>query len=255
MSEYSGEVELQNEADEVEQFAMTSLGKLIFVDINCRQPPRSMSTDEQPSIDLVDSLSLAFENLFYMPFDIIENYGNTVRTLDISHNKFSRNLQFLAEFENLTSLNLDHNDIDDYTIFPYMPKLQLLWLNHNNVEDLYPFIKNLYESVPNLRYLCLMGNKAAPSYLNGGSFYDYLQYRLFVISWFPHLVHLDDRAITAEQRQEARRLFKRPFLESFTEHAPLPECIKHLHNKIASMFSKPTLPDKQKTVKGTNCVI
>lgn len=88
-----------------------------------------------------------------------------------------RNLQFLAEFENLTSLNLDHNDIDDHTVFPHMPKLQLLWLNHNNIEELYPFIKNLYESMPNLRYLCLMGNKAAPSYLNGGSFYDYLQYR------------------------------------------------------------------------------
>lgn len=244
---------MQKEADEVEQFAMTSLGKLIFVDINCREP-KSLSAEE-PSIDLADSLSLAFENLFCMPFDIIENYGSTVRTLDISHNKFSRNLQFLAEFENLTSLNLDHNSIDDYTVFPYMPKLQLLWLNHNNVEELYPFIKNLYESVPNLRYLCLMGNKAAPSYLNGGTFYDYLQYRLFVISWFPHLVHLDDRTITPEQRQEARRLFKRPFLESFAENAPLPECIKHLHNKIASMFSKPTLPDKLSTIKGTNFVI
>ncbi|CAK9823772.1 Leucine-rich melanocyte differentiation-associated protein [Anthophora retusa] len=154
---------------------MTSLGKLIFVDIHCRHP-KSLSSDK-PSVDVVDSLSLAFENLFYMPFDIIENYGNTLRTLDISHNKFSRNLQFLAEFENLTSLNLDHNDIDDHTVFPYMPKLQLLWLNHNSVEELYPFIKNLYESVPNLRYLCLMGNKAAPSYLNGGTFYDYLQYR------------------------------------------------------------------------------
>lgn len=92
-------------------------------------------------------------------------------------NYLFRNLQFLAEFENLTSLNLDHNEIDDHTVFPHMPKLQLLWLNHNNIGELYPFVKNLYESVPNLRYLCLMGNKAAPSYLNGGTFYDYLQYR------------------------------------------------------------------------------
>lgn len=207
-----------------------------------------------------------------------------------------RNLQFLAEFENLTSLNLDHNNIDDHTVFPHMPKLQLLWLNHNNIEELYPFIKNLYESLPNLRYLCLMGNKAAPSYLNGGTFYDYLQYRyehkkqleihncfnnninnnhirwihadyiyftvinifikkrLYVISWFPHLVHLDDRAVTPEQRQEAKRLFKRPLLENLTENAPLPECIKHLHNKIANIFSKPTLPYKLKP-RGTNFVV
>ena len=87
-------------------------------------------------------------------------------------------MHFLSEFENLTSLNLDHNSIDAFTVFPYMPNLRLLWLNHNNVDDLFPFLKNLHDSLPNLRYLCLMGNKAAPSYLNGGTFYDYLQYRL-----------------------------------------------------------------------------
>ncbi|XP_078036617.1 leucine-rich melanocyte differentiation-associated protein isoform X2 [Augochlora pura] len=231
---------------------MTALGKLIFVDIHCRQS-KSLCT-EKTNADLIDSLSLAFEQLFYMPFDIIENYANTVHTLDISHNKFSRNLQFLAEFENLTSLNLDHNSLDDYTVFPYMPKLQLLWLNHNNIEELYPFVKNLYESVPNLRYLSLMGNKAAPSYLNGGSFYDYLQYRLYIISWFPHLVHLDDRVVTPEQRKEAKRLFKRPFLENLADHNPLPECIKHLHNKITNIFFKPTLPYKEKS-RGTNLIV
>ena len=105
---------------------------------------------------------------------ILKNY---IVKYDLFPCHIFRNLQFLAEFENLTSLNLDHNNIDDHTVFPHMPKLQLLWLNHNNIEELYPFIKNLHESVPNLRYLCLMGNKAAPSYLNGGTFYDYLQYR------------------------------------------------------------------------------
>lgn len=94
--DYSDELELQKEADEVEQFAMTSLGKLIFVDIHCRHP-KSLSADK-PSVDIADSLSLAFESLFYMPFDIIENYGNTVRTLDISHNKFSRYVRIKKMF-------------------------------------------------------------------------------------------------------------------------------------------------------------
>lgn len=89
----------------------------------------------------------------------------------------------MAEFENLTSLNLDYNKIDSYTIFPYLPKLELLWLNHNDIDNLFPFLKSLYESFPNLRYLSLMGNQAAPSYLNGGTFYDYLQYRS--VSFFP----------------------------------------------------------------------
>ncbi|XP_014616368.1 leucine-rich melanocyte differentiation-associated protein-like [Polistes fuscatus] len=231
---------------------MTSLGKLIFIDIHSRNPKISFSNDLQANH--VESLSFAFQNLFHMPFDIIENYGNTIHTLDISNNKFCRNLHFLSEFENLTSLNLDYNNIDDFTVFPYMPKLQLLWINHNKIDQLYPFIKNLYESMPNLKYLSLMGNKAAPSYLNGGTFYDYLQYRLFIISWFPHLVHLDDRTITFEQCQEAKRLFKRPFLESLSENAPLPECLKYLHKKLANMFFKPILPNKQQS-RGTNFVI
>lgn len=78
--------------------------------------------------------------------------------------------------------------------------------------------------------------------------------RLYVISWFPHLVHLDDRTVTPEQRQEAKRLFKRPLLENLTEYAPLPECIKQLHNKIANIFSKPTLPCKLKP-RGTNFIV
>ncbi|KAG7203772.1 hypothetical protein KM043_013794 [Ampulex compressa] len=253
MLDLSDELELQKEVEEVDNLAMTSLGKLIFVDIHSRHS-KSLPSDET-SVNTTDSLSLAFENLFYMPFDIIENYGNTIRTLDVSHNKFSRNFQFLTEFENLTSLILDHNNVDVYTIFPHMPKLQLLWLNHNNIEDLYPFIKNLYKSVPNLRYLCLMGNKAAPSYLNGGSFYDYLQYRLYVISWFPRLLHLDDRTVTPEQCEEANRLYKRPMLETLAENASLPDCIKHLHNKITNMFSKPILPDKLRPQSGSNLIV
>lgn len=90
--DYTNELELQKEADEVEQLAMTSLGRLIFVDLHCRHS-NSLSSDK-PSVDVVDSLSLAFENLFYMPFDIIENYSNALHTLDISHNKFSRYVLF-----------------------------------------------------------------------------------------------------------------------------------------------------------------
>ncbi|XP_046736271.1 leucine-rich melanocyte differentiation-associated protein-like isoform X1 [Diprion similis] len=250
MLDLSHDLDSIDDAEEVEELAMTSLAKLVFVDTHSRSNQNGAAESESD-----EALSLAFENLFHMPFDIIETYGSTLRTLDISYNEFSRNLHFLAEFDNVTSLNLDHNNIDSYTIFPPMPKLQLLWLNHNKIEDLYPFVKNLHASVPNLRYLCIMGNKAAPSYLNGGSFYEYLQSRLFVISWFPHLVHLDDRAVTPEQRLEAKRLFKRPLFDQIAETTQVPECLKHLHNKMSSIFSKPTLPVTSKLPKGPNFVI
>lgn len=61
---------------------MTSLAKLVFVDTHSRRDNQRIEADE--------NLSMAFENLFHMPFDIIENYASTISTLDISHNKFSR---------------------------------------------------------------------------------------------------------------------------------------------------------------------
>ncbi|XP_029154960.1 leucine-rich melanocyte differentiation-associated protein-like isoform X3 [Nylanderia fulva] len=246
MSNTSNEVKYTLKAKEKEEYAMTCLGTYVFMDKHCRQ----LSTSDSSSAQQIDSLSLAYEDLFTMPYNIKQDY-DFVKHLDISHNVFSRNLQFLSEFDNLRSLNLDHNKIDENTVFPFMPNLELLWLNNNLIKNLYPFIKNLYKSIPNLKYLCLMGNEAAPSYLNGGSFFEYLQYRLFVLSWFPHLVHLDDRIVTDEQLLEAKRMFKRPLLENVIE---LPECIKDLHNKI-NIFSKSSMSDGQKISRGTNLII
>ena len=40
-----------------------------------------------------------------------------------------------------------------------------------------PFADNLAIALPNLKYLSLMGNPAAPSFVNGGQFHDYVMYR------------------------------------------------------------------------------
>lgn len=84
-----------------------------------------------------------------------------------------------------------------------------------------------------------MGNPAAPSYLNGGNFYEYLQYRLYVISIFPNLLHLDDKAVTADQVQEAVRLYKRPLIERITPRttATLPDYIRSVSVKMSSLFA------------------
>jgi hypothetical protein len=60
-----------------------------------------------------------------------------------------------------------------------------------------------------------MGNQGAPSYLNGGTFYEYLQYRLFVVSHLEKLEYLDDRHVSQDEREEANRLYGRPFYKSF----------------------------------------
>jgi hypothetical protein len=133
----------------------------------------------------------------------------------------------------VTTLILDHNQICSEAVFPRVPTLTTLWLNHNLIDKLHPFIESVRKGFPNLKFLSLMGNSGAPSYLNGGTYYEYLQYRytclvaktilvclknhlhpnsrLFVISWLPKLEYLDDRPVTPDQREEAHRLYSRPF--------------------------------------------
>jgi hypothetical protein len=82
------EVEYPLEEEEEEEYTMTYLGNIIFVDKHCRQ-----STNE--SKGCIDALSFAYEDLSNMPSDIIEDFSFLYH-LDISHNLFSRQVLFLT---------------------------------------------------------------------------------------------------------------------------------------------------------------
>ena len=58
-----------------------------------------------------------------------------------------------------------------------MPKLQVLWVNKNSITNLSIFIEKVASSFPDLRYLAMLDNAAAPSYFNGGSKQEYEDYR------------------------------------------------------------------------------
>lgn len=58
-----------------------------------------------------------------------------------------------------------------------MPKLQTLWVNKNSITNLSIFIEKVASSFPDLRYLSMLDNAAAPSYFNGGSKQEYEDYR------------------------------------------------------------------------------
>ncbi|XP_073952648.1 leucine-rich melanocyte differentiation-associated protein-like [Choristoneura fumiferana] len=212
-------------------------------------PDLIMSTEGSgENADDPSRLTLAYERLYEIPRTIVEKFSDHVTHLDISHNKIT-NLDPLVHFKHLTSLIADDNPITENCVLPPLPRLQLLWVNYCKIASLYPWVEKLKESCPNLQYLCLMGNPAAPSYLNGGNFYDYLQYRLFVISQFPSLSHLDDRKVTEDQKSEAQRLYRRPFFERIVK--PNSGGISQLmqtsvswssvQNKISSLWGK----DKQ----------
>ncbi|CAL8142267.1 unnamed protein product [Orchesella dallaii] len=201
----------------------TTFDKLLYMDI---REGNIVSTEEK-------RLTLAYEGLTDVPKNLIQDYGSIVEILDLSNNKLT-SVNFLNSFKKLTTLILDHNYLTAETVFPTNTNLTTLWLNHNFVDKLHPFVQGLGKSFPNLKFLSLMGNTGAPSYLNGGTYYEYIQYRLFVISWIPQLQYLDDRVVTEDQRSEAERLYGRPFYKVLLEEQ-IPDFLERLRFKFRNM--------------------
>lgn len=81
----------------------------------------------------------------------------------------------------ITSLILDNNKLTSHTVFPPLPKLEVLWVNKNSISNLSVFMESVATNFPELRQLCMMNNAAAPSYFNGGSRQEYLDYRYMLI--------------------------------------------------------------------------
>ncbi|KAJ8027772.1 Leucine-rich melanocyte differentiation-associated protein [Holothuria leucospilota] len=158
-------------------------------------------------------LSLAYLDLTEIPSNIGQKQLDIIEVLDISNNKFS-DFRFLKTFPSLHTLILDGNNVQSHTKFPPMPKLHTLWLNKNKVSNLTIFVDTLVKNFPKLQYLSMMNNPAAPSYFNGGTFQQFVDYRQFVISQIPGLEVLDDKKVTAEERYEAERVYKHKFRSS-----------------------------------------
>ncbi|KAJ8920375.1 hypothetical protein NQ315_005240 [Exocentrus adspersus] len=220
---------------------MTSLGTLMMLE-NTVSKITEEATGKTNDENNLHRLSLAYENMHNMPRILIEHLGSHVRILDISNNEFG-NLDFLCEFVELTHLICDRNKITSKTVIPFLPKLELLWLNHCKISELYPWAQRLLHACPSLKYLSLMGNPVAPSFLKGRTFFEYMQYRFYIISLFPDLVHLDDKIVTVEERKEAQEMYHRPLMEKFVSRTSrnLPPCLREISEKFSEIFA-PTPP-------------
>ncbi|XP_030749412.1 leucine-rich melanocyte differentiation-associated protein-like isoform X2 [Sitophilus oryzae] len=222
---------------------MTNLGQILLAN----------NIEDKLTDSTVSRLSLSHEKLEQMPKMICQEFGADIKILDLSYNNF-RNVDFLEYFEELTSLILDRNPINVLeTNIPFMPKLELLYLNFCKIDEIF-WVESLRYNCPNLKYLSLMGNLVAPSPLNGGSIYDYLRYRLYVISILPKLIHLDDKYITDEERNESKHMFPSPFFHGMFRHtkARLPHYLRTLTEKVGDYFSGGS---KVGSSKNTNLVI
>lgn len=151
-------------------------------------------------------LSYAFQNLSRLEVQSLPPLDKSqIYKIDLTENNFTglNDLKFLIEFPNLKTLILDKNQIQSNLRMPLMSNLTTLWLNHNKIENLSIIIQNISEMCPNLKYLSMMNNKAAPSFFNGGSLTEHNDYRMFVISKLNCLTMLDDKEISAEEKSHS----------------------------------------------------
>ncbi|XP_031440815.1 U2 small nuclear ribonucleoprotein A' isoform X2 [Clupea harengus] len=131
-------------------------------------------------------LSFAYQGLLEIPYEGILEQRDTLEVLDLSYN--------LLE--------------DAHIKFPYMPNLTTLWINKNKISNLPIIVEEIRCKFPNIKILSLMNNEAAPSYFNGGSLPQYLDYRHYVISQLSSLEVLDDTEVQEEERTLARKTYR-----------------------------------------------
>ncbi|XP_045465840.1 leucine-rich melanocyte differentiation-associated protein-like isoform X2 [Harmonia axyridis] len=179
-------------------------------------------------------ISLAYEDLQTFPKMILEKVADNTKILDISHNNI-KDFSFLSKMTKLRSLICDHNRLYADVELPYMPQLDLLWMNNCDLKELLPFCKTIQNSFPNLKYLSLMGNKAVPSLLRGDKIYDSQQYRIFVISLFPRLIHLDESRVTPEEREEANNIKYKSLMNKYLPSAG--NYLKRTTEKLEGLLS------------------
>ncbi|XP_067838450.1 leucine-rich melanocyte differentiation-associated protein [Heptranchias perlo] len=156
----------------------------------------------------VRRLSFAHQNLQEIPFINILRQTDSLEELDLSYNCLDENLSQLGELKKLTTLILDGNCFTSHVKFAYMPRVITLWINKNKITNLPTFVAEIAKSFPQIRILSMMNNEAAPSYFNGGSLQDYIDYRHYVISQIPTLKVLDDKEVMLEERMEAERIYR-----------------------------------------------
>lgn len=79
-------------------------------------------------------------------------------------------MQSLRDFRNLHTLILDHNALDEHLSFlAECPTIKFLSVNDNKISNLSVFVNRVSQDLPNLTFLSMMKNEAAPSFFNGGT--------------------------------------------------------------------------------------
>jgi leucine-rich melanocyte differentiation-associated protein len=151
-------------------------------------------------------LSVVYMEYTDFPPYLVTRYAEEVTSLTLSGNRLE-DMSNLSSFTRMETLLLDNNALTDTVQFPILPSVQTLWLNHNNFRNLALLLSKLQVSFPSLTYLSLLHNPACPSELEPErDENDYANYRLLVIHALPALTFLDASAVSADEREAAKRM-------------------------------------------------
>ncbi|XP_046905215.1 leucine-rich melanocyte differentiation-associated protein [Hypomesus transpacificus] len=172
------------------------------------QVPAPGQPGRPPQVLGLKRLSFAYQSMLEIPYDIILAQRDTLEVLDLSYNLLEENPALLGEMDRLSTLILDCNNYSSHVKFPYMPRITTVWINKNKISNLPIFVEEIRCKFPNIKILSMMNNEAAPSYFNGGSFTQYLDYRQYVISQVPGLEILDDTEVLEKERVQAKKTYK-----------------------------------------------
>ncbi|KAG1928043.1 leucine-rich melanocyte differentiation-associated protein [Pimephales promelas] len=151
--------------------------------------------------------------LLEIPYDTILQHQDTLEVLDLSYNlldeyPFGNQMSWSYVHNKLSTLILDCNNYSAHVKFPYMPSLTTLWINKNKISNLPIVVEEISCKFPNIKILSMMNNEAAPSYFNGGSRTQYIDYRQYVISQISSLEVLDDTEVQVKERELARKTYR-----------------------------------------------
>ncbi|XP_014244311.1 leucine-rich melanocyte differentiation-associated protein-like [Cimex lectularius] len=181
-----------------------------------------------------ERINLVHKELDEVALRLVSPTCNVASIVDVSNNNLI-DVSFLQYFRVVRSVILDHNNLTENIEFPHMPNVNLLWLNYNRINHLFPFILKLKRSMPNLKHLSMMGNPIVPSCCED-TYYEYVQYRLYVLSWLDKLEYLDDSRVTKYEREEAKRFFKQ---KHRSRHSIISSVLQNAYGRVRNILTPP----------------
>ncbi|XP_055382396.1 leucine-rich melanocyte differentiation-associated protein-like [Condylostylus longicornis] len=184
---------------------------ILSLNENCFSFQEIQITQEEIKYEF-ERVSLAYRELNRFPRKLALYLGKNIKFLDLTYNNL-QNLQFLSNFPLLHTLVLDRNPRLNFKSLPYLPRLQILWLNNCNIINTNDWVLQLKIKCPNIKQLSMMCNPVGLTCLNGISQDQERIYRKEIAELLPTLMYFDGAPVTStHENSEMGKILKVMYL-------------------------------------------